>query len=451
MDDEKSQSYDNCCYLEKLIISKPNIFSIILDDECTNICRIDYDDFLNEIREVLEQKKTIKLDFVFLHKGVQISKDDEYNLMLSDIQTKNEKEYIIRIKYILSYKLNLKNTQKDEKYCKYAFPLFTEKLKDLNRVIGDGGFGVVSHFKYLSFDIAKKSYLKINNITPFKSEIETSQKYRDIRTPAIYGYILNNTYNKQSVAPSILMEYVPGLNLKKHLQFLTIDKIKEPITELKCIILMIELAKAIEYLHNHKVIHRDIKPENIILVDDFNLKLIDFGITKLISKMNTGTLTENKGTILYEPPENYNMDDDDVTKTALENTKIKISTKFDVWSFGLVMSELFGCEKPWISCRDQNKIIIKLMNKEKFIIPEVIKSSDIGKLIKECTNTDFRKRIDIKTAKLKLFDIFKSRLVDLSKETDLSHVYKSANKSNNIVNLKYVGLKFALKVKEILI
>jgi len=29
MDDEKSQSYDNCCYLEKLIISKPNIFSII--------------------------------------------------------------------------------------------------------------------------------------------------------------------------------------------------------------------------------------------------------------------------------------------------------------------------------------------------------------------------------------------------------------------------------------
>ena len=52
----------------------------------------------------------------------------------------------------------MKNTQKDEKYCKYAFPLFTEKLKDLNRVIGDGGFGVVSHFKYLSFDIAKKSY-----------------------------------------------------------------------------------------------------------------------------------------------------------------------------------------------------------------------------------------------------------------------------------------------------
>ncbi len=64
--------------------------------------------------------------------------------------------------------------------------------------------------------------------------------------------------------------------------------------------IMHQISTAIYYLHYYGIVHRDLKPENIIMTDesDFaNLKILDFGLSKMIGpvetfKINSGTLVE---------------------------------------------------------------------------------------------------------------------------------------------------------------
>ncbi|KAM7469681.1 hypothetical protein LguiA_007864 [Lonicera macranthoides] len=92
------------------------------------------------------------------------------------------------------------------------------------------------------------------------------------------------------------------------------------------------LAKGLEYLHilcNPSIIHFDIKPQNILLDGDFNVKISDFGLAKLIDRDQSQVLTALKGTPGYVAPELF--------------TGTNISVKADVFSFGIVILEIvFG-------------------------------------------------------------------------------------------------------------
>lgn len=57
-------------------------------------------------------------------------------------------------------------------------------------------------------------------------------------------------------------------------------------------------------MHNHvKVIHRDIKPENILISEDDNVKLADFGVSFLINNEGTDQISNTVGTKAYLSPE----------------------------------------------------------------------------------------------------------------------------------------------------
>ncbi|KAM7469714.1 hypothetical protein LguiA_007897 [Lonicera macranthoides] len=92
------------------------------------------------------------------------------------------------------------------------------------------------------------------------------------------------------------------------------------------------LAKGLEYLLvlcNPSIIHFDIKPQNILLDGDFNVKISDFGLAKLIDRDKSQVLTVLKGTPGYVAPELF--------------SGTNISVKADVFSFGIVILEIvFG-------------------------------------------------------------------------------------------------------------
>lgn len=148
----------------------------------------------------------------------------------------------------------------------------------------------------------------------------------------------------------IAMEYLQGQDLR---QFLNANK---PLSNLAVAQLMQKVAEGIHYAHKAGVIHRDIKPANIFLLDNMQVKIVDFGIARAARPVTAEggdqppTLFNNNilGTPNYMSPEQAQ---------AIPVTKLT-----DIYSLGVVMYELLVRQKPFQS-RDMNALIDMIVNK----------------------------------------------------------------------------------------
>ncbi len=91
--------------------------------------------------------------------------------------------------------------------------------------------------------------------------------------------------------------------------------------------LMLELARVLEFAHARLVVHRDLKPSNVLVAGDGSLKLLDFGIAKILESPDDVTATHRPMTPRYASPE------------QLLNEPVSVAS--DVYQFGLLFLDLF--------------------------------------------------------------------------------------------------------------
>ena len=129
----------------------------------------------------------------------------------------------------------------------------------------------------------------------------------------------------------IAMEYVPGdRTLHEHC---TPERLLPVVDAVQIIF---KCAKALDHAHRQGVIHRDIKPRNVLLTEDRDIKIADFGIALLTRTDTTGTqMMDYVGSPLYMSPEQIR--DDNVT------------TQTDVFSLGVLMYELITGKHPFLA------------------------------------------------------------------------------------------------------
>jgi uncharacterized protein YbaR (Trm112 family) len=127
--------------------------------------------------------------------------------------------------------------------------------------------------------------------------------------------------------PYIAMELIEGENLEQVISQRT------PIPVSLKLLYAAQACSAFDYAHKRGIVHRDIKPGNIMVNKDGTVKVVDFGIARVLetSKTQTGMLI---GTFAYMSPEQYHGEHAD--------------ERSDIWSFGVLLYELLCYRRPFI-------------------------------------------------------------------------------------------------------
>ena len=124
------------------------------------------------------------------------------------------------------------------------------------------------------------------------------------------------------------MEFVEGKTLDTYLHKERKFKISEVVNIAK------QICRALAYAHKNNVVHRDIKPANIIVNKEGVIKIMDFGIAKVLEDISKD-LTSVSGTPLYMSPEQILGKD--------------VDFQTDIYSFGVTMYELVTGRSPFVN------------------------------------------------------------------------------------------------------
>ncbi|KAL6624521.1 hypothetical protein ACP70R_031842 [Stipagrostis hirtigluma subsp. patula] len=209
-----------------------------------------------------------------------------------------------------------------------------------DNVIGEGGYGVVYRGRLSNgTPVAVKKIL--NNLgqaeREFRVEVEAIGHVRHKNLVRLLGYCVEGTQRM------LVYEYVNNGNLESWLH----GELSQysSLTWLARMKILLGTAKALAYLHEAiepKVVHRDIKSSNILIDDEFNAKISDFGLAKMLGAGKSHIATRVMGTFGYVAPEYANSG--------------LLNEKSDVYSFGVVLLEAITGRDPIDYDRPPNEV-----------------------------------------------------------------------------------------------
>jgi serine/threonine protein kinase len=131
---------------------------------------------------------------------------------------------------------------------------------------------------------------------------------------------------KEGDTPFIAMEFLEGESLEK-----IIDR-RAPLSLLEKIGYLVPVCRALDYAHRRGVVHRDIKPGNIMLTTDGKIKVVDFGIARLVNASHTQT-NMFMGTLSYMSPQQIYGE--------------RADERSDIWALGVTLYELLSFRRPF--------------------------------------------------------------------------------------------------------
>jgi len=169
---------------------------------------------------------------------------------------------------------------------------------DIKMLIGDGGMANV----YLAYDriLRKNVALKMLRYELSKDESFIKRFSREamqvtkLEHPNIVSSYAVGEYKEQ---PFIVMEYIRGKTLKDYLREIG------PLTAEEATYVMIQICQGVDHAHLQGVIHRDLKSQNVMIDDELNVKIADFGIALSSNEADMTQTNTIMGSVHYLAPE----------------------------------------------------------------------------------------------------------------------------------------------------
>jgi serine/threonine protein kinase len=200
-------------------------------------------------------------------------------------------------------------------------------------LIGEGGMATV--YKAYDTHLDREVAIKVIRREAFPpDQLDTILKRFEREAKSLGGLSHPNIvgvidYGEYEGAPYLVMVYLSGGTLK--------DRLGKPMHWRDAVRLLIPIARALEYTHEHNIINRDVKPSNILMTEKGQPMLTDFGLVKIFEDKGSTNLTASGaglGTPDYMAPEQWTGES---------------TVQSDLYSLGVVLYEMITGHRPYAS------------------------------------------------------------------------------------------------------
>ena len=206
-----------------------------------------------------------------------------------------------------------------------------EILNGRYEILKSVGFGGMAEV-YLAKDVLldRKIAVKVLRKKFLDSKTQLEQFKREARSAArlIHPSIVTiyDVCDEGDIS-YILMEYVEGVSLK------AFEEQNGRMDPMLAVALTAQLASALDHAHKHNIIHCDIKPQNIVLTEAMVPKIVDFGISRIVSNETMAFTASVVGSVHYFSPE--------------QAQGLAVTAQSDIYSLGIVFYEMLTGKVPF--------------------------------------------------------------------------------------------------------
>ncbi|HNW59827.1 MAG TPA: protein kinase [bacterium] len=234
------------------------------------------------------------------------------------------------------------------------------------RKLGEGGMGTV----YLAEDTMLERQVAIKILNPNLTEdpqfVERFRSEAKVQSRLVHPHIASlHTFFIEEGCYCIVMEYAEGKTLKT-----MIENLLGRMPEERALRIFDQILQAVGYAHSKGIVHRDLKPSNIIVDADDRVKVMDFGIAKIIGEKGMTRTGAKIGTLYYMSPEQVRAQKD-------------IDQRSDIYSLAIILYEMLTKQLPFNADTESDfEVMQEIVEREipplKQLAPEVSHATEVA-------------------------------------------------------------------------